>query len=180
MANLARPLIERLLEKLAPMPNGCLEFVGCRNSDGYGNIALGKPSKRIVYAHRVAYELFCGPIPNGLQVAHHCDNPPCCLPEHLFLATPQENTHDSWRKGRGNHNTYHGTAHPGAILNEKQVAEIKYLLLKGQLSFGAIAALYGVSWGAVSHIKRGNTWAWVEPVETNQSPFGIVGFQRRI
>lgn len=64
---------------------------------GYGQFSfLGRP----VYAHRFAWELTHGPIPEGLRVCHHCDTPLCVRPEHLFLGTQQENLADARRKGR--------------------------------------------------------------------------------
>ena len=52
------------------------------------------------YTHRIAWELTYGPVPDGMQVCHHCDNPPCCNPTHLFLGTQADNMHDRDRKGR--------------------------------------------------------------------------------
>jgi HNH endonuclease len=52
------------------------------------------------YAHRLVWEYTYGPIPEGFQVLHHCDNPPCCNPEHLFLGTSLDNNRDRDAKGR--------------------------------------------------------------------------------
>ena len=56
---------------------------------------------RTVSSHRYAWELWEGPIPNGMNVLHRCDNRRCCNPAHLFLGTQQENMLDMYAKGRG-------------------------------------------------------------------------------
>ena len=77
--------------------NGCWLWTRCRRKDGYGKLGL---FGEIVYAHRVAWLLTNGPIPKGLCVLHHCDNPPCCNPDHLFLGTRADNATDRDTKGR--------------------------------------------------------------------------------
>lgn len=80
-------------------PNACWEWTGFRIPDGYGQITI-RSRQRTYKAHRLAWEIAHGPIPEGLQVCHKCDNPPCCNPAHLFLGTARDNVMDRERKGR--------------------------------------------------------------------------------
>jgi len=78
--------------------NGCWVWEGAVTKQGYGQLHLGQ---KFIYIHRWAFEYFNKvKIPKGLFICHHCDNPPCCNPEHLFLGTPKDNIQDSISKGR--------------------------------------------------------------------------------
>ncbi len=74
------------------------ELTGCWEWQGGLNRGYGTTQGRLV--HRVAWELWKGPIPRGLKVCHDCDNPPCFNPDHLFIGTTRDNLLDAARKGR--------------------------------------------------------------------------------
>jgi hypothetical protein len=76
----------------------CWHWQGPLTPSGYGCIQYVTGEKAL--AHRVAYELFVGPIPEGLFACHHCDNPPCCNPNHLYAGTPADNSRDMVARGR--------------------------------------------------------------------------------
>jgi hypothetical protein len=80
-------------------PNDCWLWTAHCISDGYGSMRVGGKE---TLAHRISWTIAYGEIPDGLSVCHHCDRPPCCNPNHLWLGTHKENMDDRERKGRGN------------------------------------------------------------------------------
>lgn len=78
-------------------PDECWPWTGAVTGKGYGKISLAYRHRN---AHRVAFELWHGPIPDGLLVCHRCDNRPCCNPAHLFVGTAKDNAEDMMAKGR--------------------------------------------------------------------------------
>lgn len=98
-------------------------------------------------AYRVAYELENGPIPPGLYACHHCDNPSCVRPSHIFIGTAKDNTQDAARKGR---------LTGGVItVSDAQVAEAVRRYSSGGVTLTALAEEYGVSDSAVSKWVNG-------------------------
>lgn len=101
---------ERFLSKLGqPDSNGCIEWLGRRDRDGYGVFDIrrgtdntGKEIKYSLRANIVAWEVeYDEEFPKGLYACHTCDNPPCCnARDHLYPGTPSDNMVDRRNRGR--------------------------------------------------------------------------------
>jgi len=89
--------LKYITERTIKTKSGCIEWTSYCGKWGYGQISI---SKKSLLVHRVIWEIFKGPIPEGFCVLHTCDNPPCCNIDHLFLGTHQDNTNDKISKGR--------------------------------------------------------------------------------
>jgi hypothetical protein len=87
----------RRFQKHVVQSDGCWGWVGATYPGGYGMININGINYR---AHRVAWTIKFGDIPDQMCVCHHCDNPKCVRPSHLWLGTQQENQEDKLRKGR--------------------------------------------------------------------------------
>jgi HNH endonuclease len=135
--------------------SGCLEWQHGCTAAGYG-LGAADVIKGVRYAHRIAWTLTNGPIPDGLCVLHRCDNPPCADPDHLFLGTRADNMHDKTAKGRqGAHRA------PRPWLAKLTGAQVLGVLLRldGGETQQAIATRYGVSRGNIRDIATGMTWS---------------------
>lgn len=141
-------------------PDECWEWQAYRRRLGYGEFRIGpRVGGRAHLAHRVAWELTRGPIPDGMQACHRCDNPPCVNPAHLFLGTANDNIQDMIRKGRKRlpDKPARGSGHGMAKLTEQQVYEIRH----SEGDQRECARRYGVSQGTVHLIRAGKIWRHV-------------------
>lgn len=132
--------------------SSCVEWTRARDSAGYGQ--LWDPAlRRVIYAHRRAYEVAHGPIPDGMVVMHSCDNPACVNVEHLELGTHRDNALDKQRKGRGNQPK--GLKNGRCKFSDDVVQRMRALWQSGELSQTEIAKRFGASSSNVSRIVRG-------------------------
>jgi len=162
----------------------CWEWTA--GTDGrYGRFACNGETR----AHRVAWTLAHGTVPDGLCVLHRCDNPPCVRVEHLFLGTDLDNSQDKEQKGRAGHVS--GAEHPARLhperlargdkngsrvhperlprgakqwrakLTEQTVREIRTKYATGQHLQADLAVAYGVEQTVISKVVLRRSWKHV-------------------
>jgi hypothetical protein len=138
----------------------CWLWTGAHLEKGYGRMSVPVEGKTVVRStHRIAWELYHGPVPDGMLVCHRCDTPACVNPDHLFLGTHSDNHRDSYQKGRRRPPRFVGTGenNPSAKLKEADVIAIRKLRGEG-IGCAAIARRFGVSEALVRRIDRRVIW----------------------
>jgi hypothetical protein len=140
---------ERFL-KYVDKSGDCWIWTGTKVGNGYGHF---RGRNGLILSHRFSYEQYIGPIPEGMNVLHSCDNPVCVNPQHLFLGTHTENMRDMWGKGRKSHR---GEKNSRAILTLKNVAEIRSM--EGEFSRKELSERYGVSRSTIGSIITNKSW----------------------
>lgn len=152
-------LPDRIVDRLRP-EGDCLVWTGARNEKGYGMTWWNDRMERV---HRLVFLTLNGPIPDGLCVLHHCDNPPCAAPHDLFLGTKADNNTDKARKGRSVYPIFRGEAHSMAKITQADVDQIRARYVKGHKSHNRgnsalLAVEYGITGAHVRKIVRGKNW----------------------
>lgn len=147
---------KRFLSRIILTNTGCWEWMGATDTKGYGRMVY---RGKIVGTHQYAYIHYVGNR-NGLCVCHHCDNPPCCNPDHLFLGTQLENIRDCSKKGRMKNNGKHirGEGNPKAKLSRLDIPIIKSMFIPYKMSCAKIARLYGVNTSTIQRIIYNKSW----------------------
>lgn len=147
---------ERFWERVGSRSeNQCWIWGGSIDRGGYGRLAMGRSS---VLAHRFSYELHHGPIPDGMDVCHSCDNPACVNPAHLWLGDAAANRADMVAKGR--QGDWSGERSGVNKLTEHNVRKIRELLAQG-MRHATISKRFGVCRSTISLIHQGKTWRCV-------------------
>ncbi len=135
--------------------NECWNWQACMTRLGYGLFWFSSKNRS---AHRVAWILTHGEIPNGLHVLHKCDNPACVNPSHLFLGTQRDNIHDAIEKGRHKLPDNRGERCGTSKLTRTDVLEIRRLSGLGAKQ-KKIAAMFQVSQSNISMIVNHKNWS---------------------
>jgi DNA-binding transcriptional regulator YiaG len=155
--------IDRFDASYIPEPiSGCWLWIGAeQGSYGYGRL---KVNGKAMQAHKYSYERFVGEVPEKMLVCHHCDNPACVNPYHLFVGTNQDNTNDKVRKNRQakgkslsnaqSKNKARGELNGNSKLTKDQIHKIRSL----DVSQRKIAKMFGVSQALISKIQRKEMW----------------------
>lgn len=147
------PPEERFWAQVQKGPD-CWEWIGARNHNGYGVLRW---QGRYQPAHRVSLMIAGFEVRPGDLACHHCDNPPCVRPDHLYVGDAYSNQRDSVARGRHRGPDKRGERNNWAKLTAEQVAEMRRLRSEGAY-LKDLAARYRVSIGNVSMICAGKTW----------------------
>ena len=145
--------MERFWSKTERRDDGCLWWTAGTSRGSKATLVYGRfqeSSWNSQYAHRMAYKLAKGPIPEGKMVLHDCDNTLCCEPDHLYLGTAQDNSNDAVRRGRTNRK-----------LSDDQVREIRRRWADGEKQVD-LAREFGVQPPAISRIVHRKRRPYVE------------------
>lgn len=173
--------------------NACWEWTGNKHRGAhrlpYGTINI---QDGMYIASRVAYFLCYGVDPWPLQVGHHCDNPPCCRPDHLFRTTPKGNSEDMVSKGRstvGDRNgqrkhperTAKGERQHLAKLTANDVIKMREMYATGHYSSRTLGRMFKMDKSSILDIVTGHTWKHVPfPVApTPNTDLSVGSHQRR-
>ena len=135
-----KTLKERFDEKWkVNLETGCWEWIAGKSASGYGHFKIN--NKQHV-AHRVAYEIYNGLIPDGMFILHKCDNPLCVNPEHLEIGTHQDNMYDKVSKNRQSRST------------RRTTVEEKINIINDSRNSKEVALSYNLTYRTVKRIRE--------------------------
>lgn len=137
-------------------PNECWPWQGTARDDGYGQLTVDGRIGKTVRAHRFSWELHFGPIPQGMDVCHKCDNPPCCNPYHFFLGTDADNMADKVAKGRARGGAP-GETNPNHKLTRQDILKIRELGAQG-VSPTEIGRQFDITDATAGKIVQRKSW----------------------
>ncbi len=142
-------------------PDACWLWTGAKDKLGYGRFHIGTARSANMLTHRIAYGLTYGEQPEA--VCHHCDNPSCCNPRHLFGGTRADNNADMVAKGRGRQgsNPVRGEKHGSAKLTDADVMAIRASYAAGKGTQYSIATQFNVCQRTINKVVNHTGWSHV-------------------
>lgn len=152
------PLIERFWSRVViKSDDECWEWIGNKSHNGYGTMAISHGV--MIRAHRLSWMLCCGDLQKDILVLHHCDNPSCVNPKHLFIGTHKDNAVDAKVKGRWTRGEKSGRSK----LKESDVKLIRERYKNKERNLTKKASKeFGVSTSAIKFILYGRNWKEVK------------------
>ena len=142
---------------------GCWPWTAYRTGDGYGRFRGpgGAANSKKINAHRLAYMDTIGvdSLPPGTIICHHCDNPSCCNPDHLFAGTHADNAADKIKKGRDFRPV--GESNGGSKLTDIKVSAARAAHKDGGMSYAELGRYYGVSRRTMRRAITRETWSHI-------------------
>jgi hypothetical protein len=149
-----RNMVKHFWERYRVADNGCWEWIGAKTCGGYGRVMFeGKFS----LAHRVAWILTNGPIPDGFMACHHCDNPGCINPDHLFLGDAGDNARDREHKNR-NIKPIINLGGRSSKLTDHDVMTARRLYGRGAATVADLSRCLHVTYSNMYRIVTGRAW----------------------
>jgi hypothetical protein len=148
-----KDMMTRFMSHVAFGSSDCWYWIGYQDKLGYGRFSYPNENK----AHRIAYTLFVGSIPDGMKILHRCDTRCCVNPNHLFVGTQADNVADMVKKHRNKNVPLFGENNPMSRLTKKQVDEIRLRVSNGETQ-RSMCKTFNVSPMTISRIIRKEIW----------------------
>jgi hypothetical protein len=145
--------IKRFMEKIKPGENGCMEWTGAKDINGYGafNVTTEPGKTTTVKAHRWMLQFVLKKLlPSNVFACHKCDNPECVNPKHLFAGSNLDNVKDMLKKGRNQSKLIHDDVRK---IRQESSDGVSDLILSKK---------YKLDRKSISNIRRRVTWSYVE------------------
>ena len=152
-------LKSKLLKKINKTKSGCWEWMGGRSVGGYGTLYDGQTTQK---THRLAYEVFVGPIPPQKLIMHSCDNPPCINPRHLEPGTNSQNIQSAHDKERYRKRKFFRdpSRHSHVKLNWRKVNKMRKLYAEGIYNYSELARKFKILPNTARAILTNQIWKY--------------------
>lgn len=144
--------MQRFWSKTRSGTDGCIEWTAAKKSYGYG--VFNRDGKHTILAHRMAWILEYGNLPDDSVIMHRCDNPGCVNVKHLMIGSHADNVADKIAKGRGNDGMRHGHAK----LTDDVIRQIRSLYQAREANQYQLAKRFGISQSVISEVINRKSW----------------------